>query len=864
MAKIKHSLVIHTRFEEQVLKTPGLLALIDNDTSYSYEELNRKSNQLAYAIVELLGTKNEPVLLLIEHGAMSIVVLYAVLKAGKIVVCLDVDHPKDHNQKIASNSNAIGIITNNKNLSLGLELLQDGITLINVDELSTDLPSSNLNLPISGSDYCRITYSSGSTGEAKGIVREHRSITQSPINHTPGERISHMLSLAFSASASNIFNPLFGGGTVCCYDIKERGLVAVANWLIDDKISNFNPQLLVLRQLNRTLPTGTIFPDIQIVKLAGQVIYKHDIENFRQFLLPQAVIRHALGSTEVGLISYYDIKFDTILEDGVVPVGFPFEATEITLLGENGNQVPAGEIGAIAVSGNRIAKGYWNNEELTSQKFIPSKDDLSKRTFLSDDLGRWRPDGMLEFLGRKDFEVKVRGHRVDVSTIESAILELPEIVDVVILDYENKVDEKYLVAYIVPADESEIFPQALRKKLLERLPDYMIPPFFEVVDSIPRNLNGKIDRQGFPDHELTRPDLLEPYVTPTTSIEMKLTNIWMRALDLEKIGIDDNFFDLGGTSLQAVMLFVDVEQAFGKKLPISILMKAATVREQAKILSQDDYIANWSAIVPVRAEGSKPPLFCFSGKGGNPLRYRNLLPYLDKEQPVYFVQSRGLAGNVGPSDDIVAIATEFLHEIKKYQPAGPYQFCGDSFGGIVAYEIACQLEQQGEKIGVMAMLDSFGPGYPQFIAGTSDGKRMMIRRVQFIRKHFNSVFLSGWDSRKAYFSYYREMAGSLIKKKIEQYKLDRDNRRYITPELRKVEDANRRAVRSYQHPPFGGRVLLLRAKKQVPNIIYDYTMGWGKVDINELDIHEIDSYHGNILFEPAVGQVASVLNENLI
>ncbi|MEK6222181.1 MAG: hypothetical protein N2D54_08020 [Chloroflexota bacterium] len=183
---------------------------------------------------------------------------------------------------------------------------------------------------------------------------------------------------------------------------------------------------------------------------------------------------------------------------------------------------------------------------------------------------------------------------------------------------------------------------------------------------------------------------------------------------------------------------------------------------------------------------------------------------------------------------------------------------------MVAYELACQLEKGGEEVGVIAMLDTFGPGYPQFVAGTSVLKRMMIRRLQFIRKHFNNVFLSGWESRKAYFRYYRDMGGSIIKKKFDQYKLDRDNRRYITPELRRVEDANLRAVHAYNHRPFGGRVLLFRANKQIPNAIYDYKLGWGNVDIGELDIYDIESFHGNILFEPAVGQVAMVLNDNLV
>ncbi|MEK6256395.1 MAG: AMP-binding protein, partial [Chloroflexota bacterium] len=406
MAEKKHSLIIHTRLEEQVSRTPDILALLDNDRSFTYDQLNKQANQIAHAIVELLGTENNTVAVLLEHGAMSIIGIYAVLKAAKVAVSLDVDHPIDHNQRVIINSGAIGIITNNKNILLGKQIASHDTLIINIDELSDDLPISNLNLSVSPTDYARMTYSSGSTGNPKGIVREHRSLTQSPVNHSPGERISHILSLAFSASSGNIFNPLFGGGAVCCYDIKERGLGGVADWLIDDKITNFNPQLLVLRHLNRTLPKGTLFPDIQTVKLAGQVIFKQDIEKFRQFLSPQAVIRHALGSTEVGLISFYDIKVDTVLDEGVVPVGIPFEATEITLLGEDGKQVPMGEIGSIAVTGNRIASGYWNNEKLTAQKFIPGKDVDGKRTFLSDDLGRWRSDGMLEFLGRKDFEVK--------------------------------------------------------------------------------------------------------------------------------------------------------------------------------------------------------------------------------------------------------------------------------------------------------------------------------------------------------------------------------------------------------------------------------------------------------------------------
>jgi len=332
---------------------------------------------------------------------------------------------------------------------------------------------------------------------------------------------------------------------------------------------------------------------------------------------------------------------------------------------------------------------------------------------------------------------------------------------------------------------------------------------------------------------------------------------------LKKIGIEDDFFDLGGSSLQAMRIFVEIERIVGKQLPLSLLLKAATVAQQAEILRQDDWDADWSSLVVVQPNGSAPPLFCFPGVGGNVLTFHDLSKHLGPHQPCYALQSRGLGGTEEPLTRIEDMAEYHLEDIKRVQPEGPYYLCGSSFGGMVAYEIAQQLHQKGEAVAMVALFDTYGPDYPKKLPGITRGRMRLYRFSQTVEKHVRNLIDVDWPGKVAYMRlrapsfFYR-----LKRKQITRY---REIRYPMPMNLREVRKANIKASRYvYQPRSFGGRMVVFRASRQPFGFIPDPLLGWGGHSGENFDVIEVVGNHDTLLWEPRIGEVAKKFKEYLI
>ena len=318
----------------------------------------------------------------------------------------------------------------------------------------------------------------------------------------------------------------------------------------------------------------------------------------------------------------------------------------------------------------------------------------------------------LEFLGRIDDQVKVRGFRIELGEIELVLSRHPAVRKSAVLVREDVAGDQRLVAYFVPdhkqADENE-----LRTFLRKQLPEYMVPSALVQVESLPLTPNGKVDRRALPAPGLARTDLERTYVAPRDALEMQLAAVWEKILGIESIGIRDNFFDLGGHSLLAVRLLAQVEKVSGKKLPLVTLFQAPTVEQLAKILRQEEWKAPWSSLVAIQPLGSKLPFFCVHAAAGNVFFYSDLARHLGPDQPFYGLQAQGLDGDQEPCTRVEEMASHYIKEICTVQPEGPYLLGGLSFGGIMAYEMAQQLQAQGQKVGLLVLFDTWGPGYPR-------------------------------------------------------------------------------------------------------------------------------------------------------
>ena len=280
---------------------------------------------------------------------------------------------------------------------------------------------------------------------------------------------------------------------------------------------------------------------------------------------------------------------------------------------------------------------------------------------------------------------------------------------------------------------------AIRKELAKDLPWYMVPSQIIFLEKLPRTPNGKVERTALPEPSQINIAHDKPYEAPKSPLESQLVKIWEKVIGVQPIGVKDDFFSIGGNSLQAMQIFVEIERLVGKKLPLSLLLKAVTVSKQAELLQEQDWTADWSSLVEVQPKGSKPPLFCLPGAGGNVLNFHDLSKYLGEDQPCYTLQSKGIGGQEDPLTDIADIARHHIQAIQEIQPHGPYYVCGSSFGGKAAYEIAQQLHDLGEEIALVAMFDTYGPDYPKRIPGMKRGKVRMRRMAQKLKKHLKNL-----------------------------------------------------------------------------------------------------------------------------
>ncbi|MFQ5684549.1 MAG: AMP-binding protein [Candidatus Binatia bacterium] len=583
---------IPDRFEKMVRLYPDRLAVKTRDHQLTYDELNKAANRVAHAILEQRGKGNEPVALLFEHGASAIAAILGVLKAGKIYVPLDPSYPLTRLRYVLEDSQAAFIVTDKRHLSLAGELSKDMLPGTNIDEIGSHLSDKNLGLTILPGAFAYILYTSGSTGQPKGVVENHRNLLHGVLRTTNGlhicahDRVSLTHSYCASASVRRIFPGLLNGASLHLLDVKREGMHSLANFLIEEEITFFS--MGRIRDFIHTLSGEQQFPKLRLVSFGGDLVYKRDVALCKRHLPRDCLVGIWMSTTETGTVTQYFIDKETQIVTNIVPIGYPVEGIEVILLNDEGREVGVNQPGEIAVKSRYLSPGYWRRPELTKSKFLPDPDGGEARVYLTGDLGRMRPDGCFVRLGRKDNQVKIRGYRVEVAETEAALVSLDIVKSAFVMAQEESAGVKRLVAYLVPYRQPAPTASTLRRKLAETLPDYMLPSVFVTLDAFPLTPTGKIDRRALPEPDNTRPKLDTAYVAPRTQVEKELAEIWAKVLSFDKIGIHDNFFDLGGHSLLATRVISRVISTFKVELPIKTLFESPTVADMAQIIIQND------------------------------------------------------------------------------------------------------------------------------------------------------------------------------------------------------------------------------------------------------------------------------------
>ena len=571
---------IPDRFEQQVAQHPDQIAVKTKNCTLTYGALNSAANRLAWAIMKQCQSAEEPIALLFENGAPFIIASLGVLKAGRIQVALESTFPRARLRYTLEQSRAAVLVTNNANLALARELHAPAV--INIDELDSPFPITNPGLCLSSNLNVAIAYTSGSTGRPKGIVWNHRGVLHAVMRHTNTYRLClHDRLVMFRTSLRAYLYPLLNGAAYYPVALREEEPARLADWLMREEVTVYRAAVSAFRSFAGTLSGAEKFPYLRLILLFGEPVYHTDVELYRKHFASHCILASSLGCNEFDDYACFFVDKDCPLTPGVVPGGYLIADTEVLLFDDSGRPVGVDQVGEIVIRSAYNAVGYWGRPDLTQAAFLPDPAGGAARLYRTGDLGRMRPDGCLLHVGRQDFQVKIRGHRVEVTEVETALFELEGVKEAVVVGREEIPGDRRLVAYIVPASPHPPAVSDLRRLLAEKLPDYMVPSSFVVLDTLPLTATGKVDRRALPPPGQTRPALDTLFVAPRTPVEMGVARIWAEVLGLDRVGVDDNFLELGGDSLLATKVISRVLAQFQVVLPLRFLFEASTVAETA-------------------------------------------------------------------------------------------------------------------------------------------------------------------------------------------------------------------------------------------------------------------------------------------
>ncbi len=597
------------RFEDQVARYPDCIALQVGDRALTYRELNHCANRVAHALIQQGDITAAPFAILLADQISSIVALLAILKSGNISVFIDPTRPHKEIVAILNDTQATLLVTEQAHWVLADMVAAQAAQPCQLFQIDADLshvPTANLERVIPAESYAQIVYTSGSTGKPKGVIRTHAMLLRLSMAHansyyiTPQDRMMAPAPILFGSSLAVVVAALLNGATLLPFDIGAQGTAALAAWLRRENVTIYHSVASVFRHFLTTISPTEAFPAVRVVKLGGEAIYRQDIDLYKRHFSDNCVVRVGLASTETNAYSWYFLDKTSNVEQPVVPVGYVLPEQEVLIWDEDHQSVGPHEVGEIVVRSRYLAPGYWRKPALTAAKFLPDPAGSDKRIYLTGDLGRIRPDGILEHLGRKDQMVKIRGYRVELAAIEGALLELPGVCEAAVIADDTAAHNQRLVAYIVPAEE-QIASDRLRHALQAVLPDYMIPTHFVMLDALPLLANGKINRKALPEPQGERPTLGIPLVAPRTPIESQLAAIWQAILQVDPIGIRDDFFALGGHSLALINVLSQINAQFGQEIAASTFLQEPTIERLAAELQAAPDVNKHTDISAARA-----------------------------------------------------------------------------------------------------------------------------------------------------------------------------------------------------------------------------------------------------------------------
>ncbi len=856
---------IHQLFEDQVERTPEAIALVFEEQSLSYTELNIRANRLAHHLMAQGVRPDDRVALLMERSPALVVAILAILKAGSAYVPLHNEQPSARHARIMADAGVRLLLIDGTAEAIAAEPL----LVLSLDAIEAEgLPEHDPGLPVFSQQLAYVMFTSGSTGVPKGVAVTHSNIVSlaadSCWRNGTHERVLFHSPHAFDASTYELWVPLLHGGQVVVAPPVRLEVSSLADLIERHSVSGIFLTTALFNLLAEMQPT--CLGSVGEVWTGGEAVSPLAMERVR-LACPRTRIVHVYGPTETTTFAcFYKVPPTERLE-GTVPIGKPMEGMRAYVLDAGLQPSPVGVPGELYLAGTGLAQGYLGLPGLTSERFVADPfaalfADGGARMYRTGDLARWLPDGNLEYIGRVDFQVKIRGFRIEPGEIETALRGCDGIREAVVLAREDAPGEKRLVAYVTAdlaantADNTAL-PAVLKAHLQSNLPGYMVPAAFVVLDSLPLTRNGKLDRKALPAPFLS-PSSTTPQIQPSTSLQQDLLSLWQEVLGRSDFGISDNFFELGGHSLMAVRLLARIEQNLNQKVPLSTIFHAPTVDKMSQFLCSTNHHSLFNSLVPIQPEGHQPPIFAIHGLGKGLEFYRPLAKELGHDYPLWGL-SYGLAApasqhGIAIPTSIPELATHYIEEMRTLQPQGPYTLLGFSASGLVAYEMAKQLEQKGHANTRLVLIDTSHP-----ISWKSQtkvkAKRSLIRRacyqfsILLVDLHMLEM-RERWPWAKKRLGYYIAKIyaiiapGSMLKK---QHTEELDSYHSQPSCFRLKFYAN------YSPLGFQGRIILFKARYANWSILtmdkdrQSDTLGWETVSSRGVETFAINGDHVTLL-----------------
>ncbi len=905
---------IHQLFEAQAEKTPSAIALQSHTQTLSYDQLNRKANQLAHYLIGLGVVPDNLIPLSTPRSLEMVVGILGILKAGAAYVPIDPAYPaarRAYLLKDALQDSPAPLLLTHSSLAAELTAAptpdQVGPTCLLLDTdwpAIAEYPQHNPNTPITASNLAYVIYTSGSTGNPKGVMVQHQGV----INHAqamaaafeiaPADRMLQFSSMSFDIIIEELYPTLITGAALVLRPEEiSASLSAFLAFTTAEKITILDLPTAFWHELVNGLTRLASQPNdaqrnclsatIRLVIVGGE---KASLAAYRQWVelvgeYPRWLNTYGPTEATVTTTLYDPIAegFDATKE---LPIGRAIANTQTHVLNEALKPAAPGETGELYIGGAGLARGYLNLPDKTAAAFIPSPFSPpygpQQRLYKTGDRVRELPDGSLEFVGRVDFQVKIRGFRIELGEIESCLEKHPQVCQQIVIAREDIPGQKRLIAYVVMAKGHELDIHDLQTHLRQSLPSHMVPSVFVALGALPMTPNGKVDRKALP-IPINQPRA--EIAAPRSPLESELVKIWESVLGVRPVGITDNFFELGGHSLLAMRLFSSIEATFARSLPVTTLFSKPTIQQLAPVLAaalssgqqQPSQLAAVDSIVPLSASSSdrnsnSAPLFLVHDADGTTSSYIHLAAQLPGDRAVYGIEP--LSGPEVPMahSRIPEMAAYYIQQMRQIQPHGPYLLGGLCAGGVIAFEMALQLESLGETVDLTVLLEA-----PDVAA--TERNSLAERRLQSLRNTLptNKVERIKHLIKKAtnvirYEAHNRfSQATTTVKLKAFRYWQDRQAQGWTLPES--LQGLEARSLYLFAEKSYGpsarlhSKVVLIKAAgpgqdsadRPYHEAYEDELFGWRDRTHQPIDAHQVPGGHYTMLSKKNVSAVLEAI-----